>query len=77
MDEIIARAECYIKAEDNNTEEKARDVKERNTNNSERRNYYPPVNSDRATFKKQDRRPYEPYSTRSRLDDFTPLNTRP
>jgi hypothetical protein len=38
MDEIIARAECYIKAEDSNAEEKARDVKERNTNNSERRN---------------------------------------
>ena len=51
-------------------------MKDSNTNNSERRNYYRPANSDRTTFKKHERRPYVPYSTKPRLDDFTLFNTR-
>jgi hypothetical protein len=46
MEEIIARAECYINVEESNAEKKARDVKERNTNNSERKNYHPPASRD-------------------------------
>jgi len=52
MEEIMARAECCIKGEESNVEKKARDSKERGSNNSERRNYYPPANRDRGTFKK-------------------------
>jgi hypothetical protein len=35
-EEIIARADCYIKGEDSNAEKKARDAKERASNNTER-----------------------------------------
>jgi hypothetical protein len=77
MDEVIARVECYIKGEESNTEKKARDAKERITTNSKRRNYYPPATRDRATLKKPERRPYIPYGTKPRFDDFTPLNARP
>jgi len=76
MDEIIAREECYIKGEESNVEKKARDVKERTSNNSERRNYQPPIDRDRAPYIKKERRPYAPYFTKPCLDDFTPLNTR-
>jgi hypothetical protein len=77
MEEIIAIAECYIKVEESNAEKKARDVKERNTNNSERKNYHPPASRDWTPYRKQERRPYAPYITRPRLDDFTPMNTHP
>jgi len=52
MEEIMARAECCSKGAESNVEKKARDVKERGRNNSEQRNYYPPANRDRGTFKK-------------------------
>jgi hypothetical protein len=77
MNEIIAKAECYIKGEESNAEKKERDVKERTTSNSEPRNYQPHTSRDRAPYKKQERQPYAPYSTRPRLNDFTPLNTCP
>jgi len=35
MEEIMARAECCIKGEESNVEKKARDAKERGSNNSE------------------------------------------
>ncbi|XP_024630733.1 uncharacterized protein [Medicago truncatula] len=70
MEEIMSRAECYIKGEESNAEKKTRDTKERNSLTTDRRNYYPPPNRDRGTFKRQERRIYS-------VDDFTPLNTRP
>jgi len=77
MDEIITRAECYIKGEESNAEKKARDLKEHNTNNLERKNYYPSTTRDRTTFKRQDRRPYTPHEVRTQFDNFTPMNTLP
>jgi len=65
MDEMIARVECYIKGEERNAEKKARDVKDHNTNNSERKNYYSAATRDLATFKRQDRRPYVPHEVRT------------
>jgi hypothetical protein len=77
MEEIIARADCYIKGEESNAEKKARDVKEHASNNTEWRGYQPSANKDRAPYRRKERRPYAPYSYKSRLEDFTPLNTRP
>jgi ElaB/YqjD/DUF883 family membrane-anchored ribosome-binding protein len=77
MDEIIARAECCIKGEESNAEKKARDIKERASRNSKRRNYQPPSNRDQAPYRRQERRPYAPYNAKPRSDDFTPLNTQP
>jgi hypothetical protein len=77
MDEIIARAECYIKGEESNVEKKARDSKERSANNSEWKNYYPTTTRDRKTGKRKERRPCIPYDARTNFENFTPLNTRP
>ena len=49
MEEVIARAECYIKGEESNAEKKARDAKER-ANNPERRPYQPAAGRDRAPY---------------------------
>jgi len=67
----------YIKGDESNAEKKARYAKEHTSNNSERRNYNPPSNRDRAPYRRQERQPYAPYNTKPRSDDFTPLNTRP
>jgi len=72
MEEIMARAECYIKGEESNTEKKATDYKERKTN-SDRKNYYPSANRDRGTFK----RPYGREREYMPQEEFTPLNIRP
>ncbi|XP_024626580.1 uncharacterized protein [Medicago truncatula] len=73
MEEIIARAECYVKGEESNAEKRARDAKEKGNSGVERRNPYVPPNRDRGTFKKpHDRGPHR-YSH----DHFTPLDTRP
>jgi len=77
MDEVIAKAECYIKGEKSNAEKKARDVKERDTTSSECKNHYPLVTRDRGAFKKLERRPYVPYGAKPQFDDFTLLNARP
>jgi predicted secreted protein len=77
MEEIIARADCYIKGEENNAEKTTRDVKERASNNMERRAYQPAVNRDRTPYRRTERRPYAPYFYKPRLEDFTSLNTRP
>ncbi|XP_039687770.1 uncharacterized protein [Medicago truncatula] len=73
MEEIIARAECYVKGEESNAEKKAREAKERGNSGGERRNHYVPPNRDRGTFKK----PYERNQNRYVPEHFTPLNTRP
>jgi protein subunit release factor B len=70
MEEIMSRAECYIKDEESNAEKKARDAKERDSTRGDKRNYYPLPTRDRGTFKRQERRTYN-------LDNITPLNTRP
>ena len=66
----MSRAECYIKGEESNAEKKARDAKEGGNSEADKRNYYPPPNRDRGTFKRQERRVYSIYN-------FTPLNRRP
>jgi hypothetical protein len=48
MEEIIARADCYINGEESNAEKKARDAKERAFNSTERRPYQPTANRERA-----------------------------
>jgi hypothetical protein len=73
MEEIIARADCYIKGEESNAEKKARDAKERANNNTERRPYQPAASRDRAPYRRPERRPFNPYPQRN----FTPLNARP
>jgi len=72
MEEIMARAECYIKGEESNAEKKATDSKERKTN-SDRKNYYPPTNKDRGIFK----RPYGREREYMPQEEFTPLKIRP
>ncbi|XP_024632850.1 uncharacterized protein [Medicago truncatula] len=73
MEEIIARAECYVKGEESNAEKKARDAKEKGNSGGERRNHYVPPNRDRGTFKKH----YERNQHSDAPEHFTPLNTRP
>jgi len=70
MEEIMSRAECYIKGEESNAENMVRDAKERNNSVVDKRNYYPPPTRDKGTFKRQERRVYS-------MDNITPLNTRP
>jgi len=77
MDEIIARAECYIKGEESNAEKKARNSKERSASNPERKSYYPTTVGDRPAFKRQERRAHVPYDAITNFENFTPLNTRP
>lgn len=77
MEEIIARADYYNKGEESNAEKKARDAKERTSNNTERRAYQPAANRDHAPYRRLERRPYTPYYHKRRLEDFTPLNTKP
>lgn len=77
MEEIMARAECYIKGEESNAEKKARDARERAPNNSERRPYQPPGGRDRAPYRGADKRPFNPYYRKPNLENFTPLNTKP
>ncbi|XP_039687900.1 uncharacterized protein [Medicago truncatula] len=73
IEEVIARAECYVKGEESNVERKARDAKERGSSGAERRNPYVPPNRDRGAFKKTNDRSSHRYAP----DHFTPLNTRP
>jgi hypothetical protein len=77
MEEIIARADCYIKGEESNVERKARDAKDRTSNNIERRTYQPAASRDHTPYRRPERRPYTPYFHKLCLQDFTPLNTRP
>jgi hypothetical protein len=72
MEEIIARADCYIKGEESNAEKKARDTKERASNNTERRPYQPTANRDRVPYRRTERQNYAPYSYKPRLEEFTP-----
>ena len=71
MEEIIARAECYIKGEESNAEKRARDVKEKGNSGSERKNYYVLPNRDKGTFKKH----YEREHNHQQYvpEQFTPL----
>ncbi|XP_024636363.2 uncharacterized protein [Medicago truncatula] len=73
MEEIIARAKCYVKGEESNAEKRARDAKKKGNSGAERRNHYVPPNNDRGTFKKQNERNQHHYTP----EHFTPLNTRP
>ena len=72
MEEIISRAECYIKGEESNDEKRARDAKEKGP---ERRHYDIPPSRDRGTFKRQPER--ERQSRRYAPKHFTPLTARP
>jgi len=75
MEEIISRAECYIKGEESNAEKRARDVREKGSSGSERKNYDIPPNRDRGTFKRQPERDRQP--RRYAPEHFTPLTMRP
>jgi len=66
----MSRAKWYIKGEESNVENKARDTKERGGSGGDKQNYYPPPTRDRGTFKRQERRAFN-------IDSFTLLNTRP
>jgi hypothetical protein len=71
MEEIIARANCYIKGEESNAEKRLRDANERTSNSTDRRSYQPSTGRDRVPYRKTNYRPY------SRPEEFTPLNTKP
>jgi len=75
MEEIISRAECCIKGEENNAEKRARDVKEKGSSGSECKNYDIPPSRDRGTFKRQPERDRHP--RRYASEHFTPLMMRP
>ena len=75
MKEIMARTECYIKGEESNTEKWARDVKEKGSSGSERKNYDVPPNRDRGTFERQPERDRNP--RRYAPKHLTPLKMRP
>jgi len=75
MEEIMARAECYIKGEESNVEKRARDVKEKGSSVSECKNYDFPPNRDRGTFKRQPER--DRNARRYAPGHFTPLKVRP
>jgi len=72
MEEIISRAECYIKGEESNAEKHARDAKEKGP---ERKHYDIPSSRDRGTFKRQPERERQPrwYAP----EHFTPLTMHP
>jgi len=72
MEEIISRAECYIKGEESKAKKRARDVKEKGP---ERKNCDIPPSRDRGTFKRQPKRDRQP--RRYALEHFTPLTVRP
>jgi len=72
MEEIISRAECYIKGEESNAEKRARDAKEKGP---KRRHYDIPPSRDRGTFKRQPERERQP--RRYAPEHFTPLTMRP
>jgi hypothetical protein len=69
----MARAECFIKGEENNAEKEARDTKERMSGNSDKKNYYSPANRDRENLK----RPYGREREYRAQGEFTPLKVRP
>jgi len=75
MEEIISRADCYIKGEESNAEKRARDVKEKGSLGSERKNYDIPPSRDRGTFKRQPER--DPQPRLYAPEHFTPLTMRP
>jgi len=75
MEEIMARPECYIKGEESNVEKRARDVKEKGSSGSERKNYDVPPNIDRGAFKRQPER--DRNTRRYAPKHFTPLKVRP
>ena len=72
MEEIISRAECYIKGEESNAEKRARDAKEKIP---KRKNYDIPPSRDRGTFKRQPERDRPP--RRYAPEHFTRLTMRP
>jgi len=71
MEEIISRAECYIKGEESNAEKRAPDAKEKGP---ERKCYDIPPRRDRGTFKRQPERDRQP--RRYTPEHFTPLTMR-
>jgi len=72
MEEIISRAECYIKGEESNAEKRAGDAKEKGP---ERKHYDIPSSRDKGTFKRQPER--ERQSRRYAPEHVTPLTMRP
>jgi len=75
MEEIMARAECYINGEEGNADKRARDVKQKGSLGSERKNYDVTPNRDRGTFKRQLER--DRNSRRYAPEHFTLLKVRP
>jgi len=74
-EEIISHAECYIKGEESNAEKRVRDVKEKGSSSTERKNYDIPPSRDRGTFKRQPEQDRHP--RRYASEHFTPLTMRP
>jgi DNA mismatch repair ATPase MutS len=81
MQEIIKRAECYIKGEENNAEKRSRDVRERDTINRHDKppEFYPPRR--RQPDHRGHEPPRKPYNQQFRRDvqrfpqkEYTPLN---
>jgi len=74
MEEIMARAVCFIKGEESNAEKRAREVKEKGSSGSERKKYDVPPNRYRGAFKRQPERDRNP--RRYAPEHFTPLKMR-
>jgi len=69
MEEIMSRAECYIKGV---TQRR----KQETSRSGDKKGYYPPPNWDRGTFKRGDSRPEGHCRGNLQIDNFTLLNTR-
>ncbi|MCI42790.1 hypothetical protein A2U01_0064027, partial [Trifolium medium] len=78
MEEIMKRAECYIKGEESNAEKRSRDAKEKGQENKEA------MTPDRHKGRWRDKNSRPWMSPKSRIeerrgrtyDTYTPLNTR-
>ena len=75
MEDIISCAKCYIKGEESNAKKRVRDVKEKGSSGSERKNYDIPLSRDWGTFKRQPEWDHHP--RRYTPEYFTPLTMRP
>src|ERR1043165_9641898 len=74
MDEIITRAECYVKGEESNMEKRARDSKDKGSGRDERaRPRDAPTTRERARDRRWPSRPRAAFGSK---ETFTPLNTR-
>lgn len=74
MDEVMNKAECYIKGEESNMDKISRDAKEkvqpRHEGSGPRKDHHKHGSRDRSTIKPS-RRPYDKF-----VEIFTPLNSK-